>query len=161
VQVTPHLVFRAGLERRRRSAPASIEAIWTPGAERTTERECADVGHGSLDGLQAAAWSGAGHRGEQPSGVGMPGFPEDRSDRRLFDLTPARLYCTRMADREDRATRKKCNCKSRDKLVQTCTPLTLFPRESRRGEKTPIPNCPGRTTKTPPATPLLAGIPTE
>ena len=39
-------------------------------------------------------------------------------------------------------------------------PRTLLPLASRRGEKTPRPNCPGNTAMIPPPTPLFAGMPT-
>ncbi len=43
---------------------------------------------------------------------------------------------------------------------QTATPRTLLPCSSSRGENTATPSSPGSTARMPPATPLLAGMPT-
>ena len=45
--------------------------------------------------------------------------------------------------------------------MQTLMPRKLLPWESKGGEKTPMPNCPGSTAMMPPPTPLFAGNPTR
>lgn len=54
----------------------------------------------------------------------------------------------------------RCRLKSRESSENVFSPLTLFPFASRRGENTATPIWPGRTPRTPPPTPLLAGRPT-
>ena len=53
-----------------------------------------------------------------------------------------------------------CRSMSLVKWVNRSTPRTLLPCWSSRGEKVAMPSCPGSAPIRPPATPLLAGMPT-
>ena len=68
---------------------------------------------------------------------------------------------SRIADFPKPGRLKMCRSQARDRALQTLMPRTLFPCLSSRGEKTPMPSCPGRTATIPPATPLFAGRPTS
>ena len=82
--------------------------------------------------------------------------------RRRFELMRAEVVLGAQRRRAPSAARAGSAGRSpRDRSRQTATPRTLLPRASRRGEKTPMPSCPGSTASTPPATPLFAGMPTQ
>jgi len=71
------------------------------------------------------------------------------------DAARRRSKRARIGDSAARAARKACSSSSSESALHTATPRTLLPRASSRGEKTPIPNCPGSTASKPPAIPSV------
>ncbi len=81
--------------------------------------------------------------------------------RRRREGASATVKVRRTAEREERATCSRCRSRSVEIWRQTSIPRTLLPCGSSGGEKTAIPSWPGSTARTPPATPLFAGMPTS
>ena len=79
----------------------------------------------------------------------------------MADGASTMSYESRMAPCAARVTCSACSSRSCESWRQACTPRTLLPCSSRRGENTASASCPGSTATMPPPTPLLAAMPTD